>query len=339
MIEKLIILSSKTRNMKTVIENMVYGANARRPEQRGILSVSPGDIILLYDIDRRMLIGPFKAVDSVARATLLPWPEWSKHNWNFIVGFEPLFTKIGVLQGRGLLDLIVDAGRLSLRDRSALEAFWVNTLIAGEAAGFFNGFLSRARFQSLDKLVIEYYNTRPRQRPEIEAASLPGIVCSEIQAGRRGGLGEWVVEAALIASSDAPRLTVGDPNATRAAGVYLYGRRFLDVVYLGRYGVNAVVEVKREIRGGSDLEAAVDQAAYYGYSLARGLGIPQETLQVIVAFTMSPLSAERLSSLFSGYAREKSLEYGLRDDMFTLARVEVVCPQETMLEVGVDILG
>ncbi len=62
---KVLILSSKTVNARVVLSRLVYGADVRRPEQRGLLSVREDDILFIYDIDRRLLIGPFRAAGEV----------------------------------------------------------------------------------------------------------------------------------------------------------------------------------------------------------------------------------------------------------------------------------
>ena len=52
----------------------------------------------------------------------------------------------GYTQGRQLLDLIVDVGRMSVRDPAALSTYWIYTLTISEANDMLDSFLERARF-------------------------------------------------------------------------------------------------------------------------------------------------------------------------------------------------
>ncbi len=62
---KVFILSSRMQNLNIVLSSGYYGANARRPDQRVILGVMPGDLVFLYNIDRRFLLRPFVSEKTV----------------------------------------------------------------------------------------------------------------------------------------------------------------------------------------------------------------------------------------------------------------------------------
>ena len=48
---KLYILSTKSNNMRYVLAGSIYSSQVDRPEQRGMLALNKGDIILLYDMN------------------------------------------------------------------------------------------------------------------------------------------------------------------------------------------------------------------------------------------------------------------------------------------------
>ena len=105
--EKLFILYTKKENLKIVLENMAYGADISRPEQRGLLSARKGDIALIFDMENRRLIGPFVVWTEPFYTKETLWPNT---RWNFVIGLRPSSIKIGVVEGGRLTDLIVGGG-------------------------------------------------------------------------------------------------------------------------------------------------------------------------------------------------------------------------------------
>ncbi|MCE4618630.1 MAG: hypothetical protein F7C37_04220 [Desulfurococcales archaeon] len=318
---KIYILSSKTENMRRVFENLTYGANARRPEQRGILGVSEDDLVLLYDSGTRTLMGPFTARRGVYYTEV---ELWSKKDWKFIVPLDPLMGKIGYVKGKKLLDLIVEAGKLSLRDRYTIDSYWVNTLLASEAESVLEKFYELAEFKNLSLIAKEIYGIKKVRQLEIPGRSIEEVLCEEIRKSKSRRLGEWIYEAALVTKSTIAKRIVGDHNAVRAAGVFLYSRRYLDVVYLTDDRFNAVIEVKEGIDRNS-LEGAVDQASYYTYSISKGLGLPRDRLLTVVVYGRSTVSDSEVARSFEKLAVEKAREYGLRDDLFVASRLDLHC--------------
>lgn len=325
MARKIYILSSKTDNMRIVLENMVYGADATRPEQRGILAVSEGDLIFLYDINKRMIIGPFYAVSDVYYAKLDLWPD---KKWDFIVPLDTLIAKIGVVKGRKLLDLIVETGKLSLRDRATLDTYWINTILASEAELFIEKFYELAVFYNMREFLQDYYKIERSSGvfslPDgKEGISIASFICNEIK--RKRHLPEWILEASLVAVYNPAMRLVGDPNAIKATGVYLYSGKFLDVVYLTHDSFNAIIEVKNNINK-RVLNQAMDQVAYYAYSMSKGLNLPSHKL--IMAIVFSEKSSTRLERIEEEFKRLKVMKaevYGLRSDLFVLARINLAC--------------
>ncbi len=328
---KLYVFSSKSENMRRVFERLVYGANARRPEQRGILGVSRGDIVLLYDTGKRMLIGPFIARGDVYYSeTRL----WSGHDWCFVVPLRPLMGKVGYLGGKKLLDLIVEAGKLSLRDRYTIDTYWINTLLAGEAESVLEKFYELAVFETLNALAMREYGVKNIVMDKPRGEPIEDTICRELRSSRPGTVGEWIYEAALVITDEAARELVGDAEAVRATGVFLYARRYLDVIYLSDKMFNAVIEVKKSGER-EDLAKAIDQASYYTYSITKGLGLPKEKTWTIIALgKTTPGIAEEFKRL----VKKKSNEYGLREDMFMLIEIELKC-RDNKIEQNIRILA
>lgn len=331
---KLYILSSKTENMRKVFETLIYGANARRPEQRGILAVSENDIILLYDSGTRTLMGPFTATRRVYYTDTELWPNKDS---KFIVPLEPLLGKTGYVKGKKLLDLIVEARKLSLRDRYTIDSYWVNTLLAGEAESVLEKFYELAEFKNLNILANEIYGIKKVAQPEVPGRSIEEVLCDEILKSKSRRLSEWVYEAALVTKNIVARKIVGDPFALRAAGVFLYSRKYLDVIYLTDDKFNAVIEVKEGIDRNS-LVGAVDQASYYTYSISKGLGLSKDRLLTVVVYGRSTISDSEVARNFERLAVEKAREYGLREDLFIASRLNLQCANGK-LEVNIKIIS
>ena len=321
MINKLYIFSTKSENMATVLENLLFAANAKRPEQRGILSVRAGDPVLLFDIDKRALIGPFTAATSIYYSTEGPWTG----RWDFLLNLEPGSIKVGVLSGRELLDLVLGKGTLSIRDISALETYWVHTLVLNEAREILAGFLASATYTRLVDLASQYGISSIRDA-RIGGKPLTSLIREEFLRGGRPP--EWVIEAAVTLDLELVKKLAGIASEPVVAnGIYLYMRKYLDISAFSPGGeLAAIVEVKapRDARSvESEIFKAIEQVSYYAYSVSRGLEIPIENITPAIAYYAR--SAHHLSKGRLKQEVEKAAStYGVREDRFTVLRIKDV---------------
>lgn len=321
--DKLIIFSSKSKNMRTVIQRLVYGANITRSEQRGLLSAEEGDTILLYDIDKRILMGPFRAASPILYSTDSLWGEGK---WPFRIRLEPYQAKIGVLRGRPLLDLLLEAGRLSLREPSALETYWIHPLILDEARALFEGFLDRAYYLSRKRLLYEHYSVKESLdiwEPPNDSLRFEDVICDYVTKEYDRKRQDWIIEA-LIPKSQTTRSRLSPParQVRSVTGLYLYYRRYLDVAFYTSSGYVSIIEVKKY----SKLEEGLDQLLYYTYALSMGFRIRKERIIPILAVhgkrgRASQGTAERVRKIIN----KLSEHYGLPSDRITVVSVDPIC--------------
>ncbi len=195
---------------------------------------------------------------------------------------EPALAKVGAVSGRPLLDLLLRAGRLSLREPSALEAYWIHPLVLEEAEEMLDGFLEEARLYTYNRLLSDAYRVQgppdPWEPPEAGRVEIDRLICDILDEGRGEPPGDWVVEALLPrAPSVVRRLLPASRGVVGVNGLHLYYRRFLDVAFFSRDKYAAIIEVKGSLREG-DVEKALDQVLYYTYAVSRGLGIKHTTI-------------------------------------------------------------
>lgn len=98
--------------------------------------------------------------------------------------------KIGYVKGKKLLDLIVEAGKLSLRDRYTIDSYWVNTLLASEAESVFREVLRTSRVQEPKSPSREIYGIKKVRQLEIPGKSIRELLCEEIRKSKSRRLGE-----------------------------------------------------------------------------------------------------------------------------------------------------
>ncbi|MCE4625214.1 MAG: hypothetical protein F7C35_05040 [Desulfurococcales archaeon] len=319
-------MSTKKENLKIVLENMAYGADISRPEQRGLLSARKGDFALLFDMENRRLMGPFIVRTGPFHTSDTLWPNTK---WNFVIGLKPSSIKIGVVEGRRLTDLIVERGRLSLRDPMTLITYWIHTVIYEEAQNFFEGFMDSATFISLDNLLKLYnVNTTSRWTPTREGdIALDKYVCNSLESLENTkklfrSIPEYLIEASIARDTDFASSLIPAPNTSLiATGVYVYSRRYLDIaVYSSKPTWFAVIEVKRALQRDRELRSSVDQVSYYVYSLRKAFKLAKNRIYPIIV----SLKVERGLNI-PDTVRQIADHYDLRPDLYSLLEIRIKC--------------
>ncbi len=191
---------------------------------------------------------------------------------------------MGILRGRPLLDLLLKAGRLSLREPSTLETYWIHPLVLDEADILLDGFFEKAEFHSYTSILAEFYDTKgkpkPWEPPPEDSSELEDLICSQLDDGIPG---DWIVEALLSRAPEAyKKLAPIGSRVVAVNGLYLYYRKYLDVAFFTREGYATIVEIKRN-RGISELEKGMDQVFYYSYAVSRGFKLSPKKVFPIVA--------------------------------------------------------
>lgn len=324
MIDKLYILSTKHDNLRIVLANMAYGADITRPEQRGLLAARRGDIALLFDIDERRLIGPFRiSTDPRNIATSL----WSNSRWRHVIGLEPLSLQVGVLEGRSLLDLVIERGRLSLRDPMSLITYWIHTLLLDEANSVFTGFLDKAGYTSIDNLAITKYNTRTSRSKAKwleESRPLEDYICGSIRNSTGRYYPEYILEASLTLDKSFTNNLTLPLHPHYATGVYVYSNRFLDIALYSRSPEwFTVIEVKQKIENSESLAGALEQVSYYAYSISKAFRIPPSRIQPVI---VTQHINQQLD--LNQHITKASRVYGLRADLYTIIEASINCTSE-----------
>jgi len=169
------------------LERLVYGADVRRSEQRGLLSLEDNDVVFLYDISNRRLIGPFRIWGDIFYNSERLWEK----EWPFRVRLKPVGPKIGVLEGRRLLDTLIASARLGLREPSALEQYWVHPIILSEASDLYRNFVENASYKSLEAIRRLYGVQAESVRDAGKGESLWRRACIDVSEGSS----EWPIEA------------------------------------------------------------------------------------------------------------------------------------------------
>jgi hypothetical protein len=311
---KLAILSSRSENLGIVLERLVYGADVHRPEQRGLLSLEEGDIAFLYDIANRRLIGPFRVRGDIFYSSERLWEK----EWPFRVSLEPAGSKVGVLEGRRLLDALIASARLSLRGPSALEQYWIHPIILSEASNLYRNFVENASYKSLEA-VGELYGVQVKAASGVGGGeSLWRRACADLTRGSS----EWPIEA-LVTRKLYRRLITPLEPMVRINGLYVYYRRYVDAVIINAAGEVVVAEVKKSIGSEDDLRKAVDQAMYYSYAISKGFNISESLIYPVVVVA-SPIR-EQVRREAPRVIEEASSKYNLRADKASVVEVKAYC--------------
>ena len=317
--DKILVLASKKHNMKTVLEWLVYGADVTRPEQRGLLSAERGDTVLLYDIDQRLIMGPFQVTNPILYSTE---PLWGEDRWPYRITLEPSQAKIGVLRGRRLLDLLLAAGRLSLREPSALETYWIHPLVLDEAREILEGFLDKATYHTHKKILEEYYKPaapKPWQPPE-NAKTLDQAICETLSRQQHP---DWAIEA-LIPRVPRTRRKLSPParNIIAVNGLHLYHRRYLDIAFFTRNKYTTIIEVKRSPK---NLEKALDQLLYYTYAVSKGFNIKRERITPILA--IHGKQKQEAQQEIEEIIIKLTTQYETPSDRITIVNIQPTCKE------------
>jgi hypothetical protein len=311
---KLVILSGRSRNLSIVLERLVYGADVRRPEQRGLLSIEDGDIALLYDIDNRRLIGPFRVQGDIFYNNTRLWEK----EWPFRVRLEPGGPKVGVLEGRRLLDTLIASSRLSLREPSALEQYWIHPLILSEASRLYRSFVENASYKRLDAIRM-LYSASAEAAKEVEAGEgLWHRACVDLSRGST----EWPIEA-LISRELYKNFIIPLEPIIRVNGLFVYYRKYVDAVVVNAVGEVVVAEAKKSLKKEEDLKKAIDQVMYYSYALSKGFNISENLIYPIIVVA-SPIG-EILERKAPGLIEESASKYNLRPDKTSIVEIKVYC--------------
>ena len=320
----LYILSTKLDNLRIVLANMAYGADITRPEKRGLLAARRGNIALLFDIDERRLIGPFHISHISTDPHNIPASLWSNARWRHVVGLEPLSLQVGIVEGRSLLDLVIERGRLSLRDPMSLITYWIHTLVLDEASSILTGFLDKAEFTSLENLAADKYHVETSRSPVewIERARpLEDYICESIRNNKSRYYPEYILEASLALDKSYTNKLTLPLHPHYATGVYVYSNRFLDLALYSRSPEwFTVIEVKQKIENSESLAGALEQASYYAYSISKASRIPPNRIQPVIVTQ----HVNRQLDLYWHIAKVSGV-YGLRADLYTLIEVGINC--------------
>jgi len=327
---KILILSTKTENLKSVLTNLTYGADISRPEQRGLLAARKGDIALLYDMDNGRLIGPFIIESDIIYSEEKIWEK----TWPFRILLRPALVKIGTIQKKELLDLIMDVGKVSLRDPSTLNTYWINPLIMKEAKDFLDEFLNRARFISYEKLLELYRLKTLKPWNPKKVLKIREYICSKLSASHTSASPrEWLIEAALSYSENFSKELIGlSDEILIANGIYVYNKRFLDIL-ISTADVSSVVllEIKR-VLDRKQAKTAVSQVSYYAYSLSRGLSIPLHKIFPGIIYWIqrhernAGASEDSITEAIMKFVEDIAVAtYGIRKDKFFVAKVNAEC--------------
>jgi len=300
---------------------MVYGADITRPEQRGLLAINKGDLALLFDMDLRRLIGPFEVTTNLY---YIDTSFWRNSRWHYVIGLEPASYDVGVIQGRGLLDLVIERGKLSLRDTMSIISYWIHTLILDEAKGILEGFLDNASFKNLESLAREDYSVKNIES-SIEwtrkAKPMKNHVC--LVVNHKSRIPEYALEASLILDRGFTGKLLPTQNYRLATGVYVYSNRFLDTLLFSEDPLwLSVIEVKTRINNKRDFDHALEQVSYYAYTISRAFNISANRIQPRVVTSYINPSIDLEDTIES-----KASTYGLRDDLYRIHEVEPSCAE------------
>ena len=258
------------------------------------------------------MIGPFRATTDTYYSEQTPW---RKENWKYHVEFEPLLHAPGIVSGRELLDLIVDVGKMSVRDPAALSSYWIHTLIMSEADEMLNAFLERARF-SWSEIKSKYIKENINIGKIDKRIHINNVLLQNICSKNFSKHPEWIIEAIIARSRKVAGRLSPFSNPLSATGVYVYEKKFLDVIiYNSGIKWATVIEVKNSLNDKKLLDAS-EQIAYYAYTIHKALDVPSERMLLTIATLDKP--SRSIMDKLTRVVYDRVSEYGLRDDRIAL---------------------
>ena len=243
------------------------------------------------------------------------------------MGLEPLSLQVGIVEGRSLLDLVIERGRLSLRDPMSLITYWIHTLVLDEASSILTGFLDKAEFTSLKNLAADKYHVETSRSPVewIERARpLEDYICESIRNNKSRYYPEYILEASLALDKSYTNKLALPLHPHYATGVYVYSNRFLDLALYSRSPEwFTVIEVKQKIENSESLAGALEQASYYAYSISKAFRIPPNRIQPVIVTQ----HINRQLDLYWHIAKVSGV-YGLRTNLYMIVEASINCTSE-----------
>lgn len=316
--------------MRKVFEHMTYGCDAARADQRAILSVRQGDLVLLYDMDERSLYGPFMASDPYYSTR----PLWGKGKWPFRVSLTLWQSRIGIVDSRNILHLYLSIKNnlVTLRDIDDLHNRFLHPLLWKEASLLLTQFFMRAKFKPFQEIVGEQYSGDISPESKSDEIPLRDYLCKVVNE-KKGNLPEYVLEGLLLTDPLSLGMITGAGYMYAYNQVFTYQNRFLDIMTVHMIGNEitkmTILELKSYLRDANDMNKALDALLYYMYTFSDKLNIDSKLVYGhIIAQKINTQAINSFRKLKEHYSRI----YNIDEERIFLDLINVK-PKECNIEI------
>lgn len=304
--ENFFIFVERLRNFRVSMRYLLYGAKISRPEHRALANVKEGDVIFVYVMEQRALYGPY-----VARQRLfedgrdIGWRvDGRVADWPHRVPMRPWSIGIGVLSGSEMPYLMTFLRRnmVTLRDLSELHQRYLNALLYDEGAELLGFFLRRCKWKKPRELVPDFGREAGKYPPPLDAKEL---------LERYEAPPEYAVELYLLQNVRSLEEIVGAGVTEVYNQLYMYQRRFLDVLALHKHGDYVLKATVVEIKTNNDprsIKEGLEELGHYMYWVT---DIVTKDSDVTYGVLLTPFNRKLDTSTFREKARKISEFYGV----------------------------
>ena len=301
------IFQTRDENFDIVVSRCLYGADISRPEQRPLCNSKPGDLVFIWNIDKRSLYGPFEV------ASRLFYDEeevgWTK-KWPYRVLIRPWGSTIFEISSRTMPNFIsfLADKMITIKDISdiIMGRRFLLSLIYEEGISLLRFLLAKGDVASelLKKVCSDRY--KPKD-PFLAKNALKNY----------GTPPEYLIELYLLQQLEELELLVGSGISEVYNTLYGYAGRFLDILTVHRAENGSILKISiLELKKNpKEIGRGIEELAHYMFWASDKF--PGVEKSRVFGMLITPLTQRTSEDEFKNLVEKYAEMYGLRVKNFS----------------------
>jgi hypothetical protein len=303
------VFLEKEENLSISMRLLRYGADVSRNEQRSLGNVKPGDLVLIWVPETKLLYGVFEVQNRVFYdETDVGWTNL----WPYRCSFKLWDGYLRVIPDELKANLMSFVSRelVTLSDLTNLGGY-IHTLMYDEGSKFFAYFLAKSKMRQPISVFPDF---------ACQAAPVPAPKEFSEALNPTPRLTEYVLEMYLLQHHEKLEEFVGTNISELYNMLFSYQRRYLDIMTVHRDENNkpfktTILELKTEISE-ARMETGLDELSSYMFWVQDQItkGRLQGPADCVFGMLVSPRPSDRLKEQFRNRCGFYATQYGIESD-------------------------
>jgi len=308
----LFIFTTFKKHFNIDLKHCIYGADVKRPEQRGIANAKNGDLALIWVYEDKTLYGIFEIENRMFfDETDLGW----RGRWPYRLPFKLWDGYLHWVpeESKPKLMSFISNNMTTINDTSDFNTRFINPLLYGEGSRTLKFFIETSIRCNPRSFNPEFASQIMRKKPidfkdRLSAAKLQ----------------EYVLESYLLLHSEQLDKILGSGITELYNQLFVYAKRFMDIMAIhrdanGNILKTTVLELKTD-SGKASIAKALDEISHYIYWVKEKVVHDEEN---VFGILLSPISKSTNIDFFREKAEKSSKPFGIDSSMISWIQYDV----------------